>query len=225
MAQEMSEVDARKAAKKAAKKEKKRLEAAAAATASETATPATTSGDEQDLAAAQKKKEKREKKEKKRKLADLAADVAEDTVATTAESTPGIVDEGSADTQAKKDKKNKKRKVKGAFGNELRAQAAINNAAANIQQDAPVASTSKATTEDIAAFMKENELSYEPSASQQRYPPVLSFDHLSVSNGIKKGLKSFAKPTPVQSASWGVQLPAKACDERARDCVAIAATG
>ena len=77
---------------------------------------------------------------------------------------------------------------------------------------------------EIDSFIKENNVSYEPSTSSSSYPPILSFDALPVSPNIKDGLKAFRKPTVVQSASWGVQL---SVDEktRARDCVAIASTG
>ena len=85
-------------------------------------------------------------------------------------------------------------------------------------------STSKFSQAETSAFIKENDVTYEPSSASYSFPPILSFEALPVSQGVKNGLKAFQKPTIVQSASWGVQLISDK-RTRVRDCVAIASTG
>lgn len=108
---------------------------------------------------------------------------------------------------AKKARKQAKKLAKAALTEQSGSASAI---------AAPVAS---ASSTEIEAFLSEHDISYDPpAAATSTYPPVLSFDALSISEGLKQGLKSFSKPTPVQSSAWGVLF-------RSKDCIAIAETG
>ncbi|KAK9895864.1 DEAD-domain-containing protein [Cystobasidium minutum MCA 4210] len=245
---------ARKKEKKALKKEKKRLAALASAGESEATTTATTSvattpaaatsdneapATSTDADALQKKLEKKKRKEekkanKKRKAeADGDANAASDHASTPAvtdgeasTTTPAAVNGNTGDEE--KPKKKRKKDVKGAFGN--KKQKTESNGVDGAEASAATATNGTSSSiptlsqAEIDTFITESALTYEPSTSSSRYPPILSFDHLPISEGIKNGLKTFAKPTVVQSASWGVQLrPEPGC--RPRDCVAIASTG
>ncbi|GAA5899707.1 hypothetical protein JCM8208_004541 [Rhodotorula glutinis] len=89
----------------------------------------------------------------------------------------------------------------------------------------PVASTSTAVTTgasaspaEVAAFLEENKISFEPETTATDYPPVLSFASLPLNAGVRKGLSGFSKPTPIQSASFPLMLGG-------RDVIGIAETG
>lgn len=186
------------------------------------------------------KKDKKAKKDKKRKL-EAEAEAGNETPAgnseepssasalnTGASSTPAPANNDSTPVEDGSKKKKRKKNVQGAFGNERKKQKTQEGAAVATTTSS-AAETSSAPTgslsqSEIDAFVKESDLTYEPSTSSSTYPPVLSFDALPVAPGIKAGLSSFTKPTIVQSASWGVQLVADA-NTRPKDIVSIAATG
>ena len=82
-------------------------------------------------------------------------------------------------------------------------------------------SIAAATPADASArFLDLHSISYAPAHTAATYPPILSFDALSIAKKLRAGLNSFSTPTPVQSASWCVLLA-----KPKRDCVAIAETG
>lgn len=231
--------------KKARKKEQKRLaELSAQSTAASTPatsvistpkeTPATSdaegiaNGDEDAEAKKKRKAEKAAKKEakrlKKRKLesedagdADANASVAEESAAPVQEpenvATVAVNSHATNGQEVPKKKRKKDNKVSSS-GN-------VNGEA---QKTSKPVSASTLSPAEIESFLTANAVSYEPSTSSATYPPILSFDNVPVSDGIRSGLKTFDKPTIVQSASWGVQLRPES-GSRPRDCVAIAATG
>lgn len=248
-----AEEQARKQAKKALKKEKKRLAAAAAGqsegetSTTAASTPAISSAVEGNSPSAsvengdeeQKKLDKKKKKEEKKFAKKRKAGDENDNEESVVASTPDIAADQVASNGSTEEKPKKKRKkdVKGAFGNKQKAEtngstpvdaAAPTNNTNGISKKVTSAATSSTipslSQSEIDTFITESALTYEPSTSSTTYPPILDFNHLPVSKGIKDGLKTFAKPTIVQSASWGVQLrPEAGC--RPRDCVAIASTG
>lgn len=121
-------------------------------------------------------------------------------------------DDQAAAKAAKKARKEAKKLAKAALNGQSGSATATDASAIA----APVAS---ASSSEIEAFLSEHDISYDPpAAATSTYPPVLSFDALSISEGLKQGLKSFSKPTPVQSSAWGVLF-------RSKDCIAIAETG
>lgn len=89
--------------------------------------------------------------------------------------------------------------------------------ATNTETAAPVAQTT-ANASEVAAFLEENKITYEPAEAHSDYTPFLTFDQLPIDEGLRKGLSKFSKPTPIQSCSWSILLSGK-------DCVAIAETG
>lgn len=76
----------------------------------------------------------------------------------------------------------------------------------------------KASSADVAAFIKDNNISYEPESAVQDFAPVLSFAALPLDDGLRKGLAGFTKPTPIQSASFPITMAG-------RDVIGIAETG
>ena len=75
-----------------------------------------------------------------------------------------------------------------------------------------------ATAAECEAFLTENNISHEPEEAKDQFAPILSFASLPIEDGIRKGLASYAKPTPIQSASFPVMMGG-------RDVVGIAETG
>lgn len=210
-----------KAARKAEKKARKALESAATSTATSTAdntdaemsaaTPVAAS-EEDDKARAKREKKEAKKAEKKRRReqeesasATPVADVGTETAVN-----------GDGERKSKKAKKNGSHQN----GNDTPASAASTTAST----PAPVASTSAATaapapsSAEVEAFLKENNISYDPESTSQELPPVLSFAALPLDDGVRKGLSGFAKPTPIQSASFPLMLAG-------RDVIGIAETG
>jgi len=183
-------------------------------------------GDEQS--SKKSKKDKKAKKDKKRKLQAEQEDIEEPSSTSAVDAnaqTPAVESaEATSTTEDGSKKKKRKKNVQGAFGNDPKKQ----KSAAVDDSPAPAAtasiSSSNLSQAQIDAFVAESDLTYEPSTSSSTYPPVLSFDTLPVAAGIKAGLTGFAKPTIVQSASWGVQLTADK-NTRPKDIVSIAATG
>ena len=88
--------------------------------------------------------------------------------------------------------------------------------------EVPAASTSTvatpATKAECEAFLAENNISHEPEEAKDSFAPILSFASLPIEEGIRKGLSGYAKPTPIQSASFPVMMGG-------RDVVGIAETG
>ena len=176
------------------------------------------------------KKEKKKDKKRKRDEADAEAQ-ATSTPAyeATSEAAPAPVAAAPAAAAAPEDgvkeKKKRKKSVKGAFGNDAKKAEAAAPALPESSSSASSSSIPTLAQAEIDAFMSADDgVTYTPETASSTYPPILQFAHLPVSKGIKDGLKAFAKPTTVQSASWGVQLRGDA-DARPRDCVSIASTG
>ncbi|KAK4050796.1 RNA-dependent ATPase [Microbotryomycetes sp. JL201] len=71
---------------------------------------------------------------------------------------------------------------------------------------------------EVQAFIKDNNISYEPETAAKQFAPVLSFANLPLDDGLRKGLAGFSKPTPIQSASFPITMAG-------RDVVGIAETG
>ncbi|GAA6031605.1 hypothetical protein JCM8097_006545 [Rhodosporidiobolus ruineniae] len=196
----------RKAAKKAAKAQKKEqaaVEASAEAGDAEMkdAPAAVAAATPEETDEERKAREKREKKEKKKadKKRKREEDGAEDAA-------PAV--EAGEEKASKKSKKDK---------------AASSTTPSTSSTPAPVASTSTAaapaaSSADCAAFLKENNITYVPESTASDYPPVLSFAQLPLNDGVRKGLSGFAKPTPIQSASFPLMLGG-------RDVIGIAETG
>ncbi|KWU45953.1 DEAD-domain-containing protein, partial [Rhodotorula sp. JG-1b] len=113
------------------------------------------------------------------------------------------------------DGKPKSKKAKKSNGDETASTTASST-------PAPVASTSTtaaaASPAEVEAFLQENNISYDPASTSKELPPVLSFAALPLDDGVRKGLSGFAKPTPIQSASFPLMLAG-------RDVIGIAETG
>lgn len=186
------------------------------------------SSDTPPLSEAERKAKKEAKKARKeaRRAAAAAEGAAEDATeevaapkkrkadeVETEESTAAPVE---GEKKKKKDKKSKKSKKEDG------------EAAPVVEEDeeeeAPSApaewkSTSVPSTPEIEAFLKENRVSYEPpETATSTFPPVLSFAALPLDEGVRKGLASYTKPTPIQSASFPVMMGG-------RDVIGIAETG
>lgn len=198
----------RKADKKAKKQALEDAQLDAAARDEHMATPANEDGakvDETD-----KERRKREKKErKKRQREDEAGDGNDAKV--------NGGGEGAADGE-RKSKKSKKNKDQSAA---VSADTPSTPSTPAPEPAAPVASTSTVpapSAADVDAFLTENNISYEPASAKTDFPPVLSFASLPLADGVRKGLSGFAKPTPIQSASFPLMLAG-------RDVIGIAETG
>lgn len=233
----MSQIDqaARLKAEKKARKEAKRQKKAAAVAvnggaatleASEPTEPEV-AADEALKAAKKDKKDKKKRKRESEEAANAAAAPATDgdhiEVAVANDEEPAAAQE--------KTKKKRKKNVKGAFGNDLKRAAngqTQSSAASALATNGHAETSSNAipsiSPKEVEAFQASSGLTYDPPSAPSEFAPILAFDQLPVSQGIKNGLKSFSKPTTVQSASWGVQLRTSKT-ARARDCVSIAATG
>ncbi|GAA6007219.1 RNA-dependent ATPase DBP3 [Rhodotorula paludigena] len=151
-----------------------------------------------------KKREKRERKAEKKRARDG------DDGETAAAAEPQVAE--------RKSKKAKTEKALAAVSAETPSTPSTPAPAAE-----PVASTSNgavpaASPAEAAAFLKENNISYEPASASSTYPPVLSFAALPLADGVRKGLSGFTKPTPIQSASFPLMLGG-------RDVIGIAETG
>ena len=173
-----------------------------------------------------KKKDKKRKREEADAQAQAATTPAQETTPDAASAPPAA---SAAPEEGVKEKKKRKKSVKGAFGNDAKKAEAAAAAAPAVPASSTSASSSSSiptlSQAEIDAFMSADDgVTYTPETASSTYPPILQFAHLPVSKGIKDGLKAFAKPTTVQSASWGVQLRGDA-DARPRDCVSIASTG
>jgi ATP-dependent RNA helicase DBP3 len=224
----MDEAARLKAEKKARKEEKrqKKAAAAAAATSVEESTLEPTAATEPEVAADEALKAKKEKKEKKKRKREAEAAANGNS----AEDAAAVAENINADEEPvaeEKIKKKRKKNVKGAFGND--PSKAPNGHAASAPAPATngsskISSIPSIPQSEIDQFQSSNNVSYDPPSAPSEYAPILAFDQLPVAQGIKDGLKSFSKPTTVQSASWGVQLRTSKT-ARARDCVSIAATG
>ncbi|SCZ88988.1 BZ3500_MvSof-1268-A1-R1_Chr1-1g00876 [Microbotryum saponariae] len=204
-----------KQAKKDAKKARKLARRAERATAEETGdaaakmtgedeseikvdTPA--NGEEEKLSKEERKRIKKEKKRKAREEEEEAPANAEQSET----SAPVAAAEEPIDEPAKKkSKKNKK------SSSEPTLSAAPSTGPA-------VASSSSSS--DIDSFLSANRITFEPTNAKDLYPPVLSFAALPIEDGLRKGLSGYAKPTPIQSASFPVMMGG-------RDVVGIAETG
>ncbi|GAA6014990.1 hypothetical protein JCM10207_008695 [Rhodosporidiobolus poonsookiae] len=195
---------AAKAERKAAKKAAKQQQLAQPSSAPQPAAASTANAAETDDE--RKAREKREKKE--RKKADKKRKREEEDGAAPADAAPA--GEGEAD-EYKPKKKSKKSK------GEVESSATPSTSST----PAPIASTSSApapSSADCAAFLKENNITYVPESTATDLPPVLSFAQLPLHDGVRKGLSGFAKPTPIQSASFPLMLAG-------RDVIGIAETG
>ena len=205
---------AQKAARKAEKKARKALESAATSTAPSTAdntdadvtpAPPAANGGEDEKARIKREKKEAKKAEKKRRREQ--GDEGEGS----ASATPVADAEANGD----EDGKPKSKKAKKSNGDETASTTASST-------PAPVASTSTtaaaASPAEVEAFLQENNISYDPASTSKELPPVLSFAALPLDDGVRKGLSGFAKPTPIQSASFPLMLAG-------RDVIGIAETG
>ncbi|GAA6048846.1 hypothetical protein JCM3770_003649 [Rhodotorula araucariae] len=152
-----------------------------------------------------KKREKRERKLAKRSRDEDGADGA----------AAGVVAERDDDGE----RSSKKQKKAAA------ASATPSTTSTPAPAAEPVASTSTAFTlagaaspAETEAFLKDNNVSYDPETASAAYPPVLSFASLPLNAGVRKGLSAYTKPTPIQSASFPLMLGG-------RDVIGIAETG
>ena len=229
----MDEAAQLKAEKQARKEAKRAKKAAAASTAVEAAnddvsTLVPTEATAPEAAADEALKAKKEKKEKKKRKREVEAAAANASTNGNEEVSvaPTIPAEEPAAVDGEKTKKKRKKNVKGAFGNAAKEAANGHAAAASTSSSANngTATIPSISQAEIEAFQSSNALTYDPPTAPSKFAPILAFDQLPVAQGIKDGLKGFAKPTTVQSASWGVQLRTSKT-ARARDCVSIAATG
>ncbi|KDE04337.1 hypothetical protein MVLG_05217 [Microbotryum lychnidis-dioicae p1A1 Lamole] len=205
-----------KQAKKEAKKARKLARRAERATAEETGdvaakmtgdddseikvdTPANGEGDKLS-----KEERKRIKKEKKRKAREEEEEVPPNAEQSETSAPVAAAEEQIEEPAKKKSKKNKKSP----------SEATSSSAAAST---GPAAASSSSSS-DIDSFLSANRITFEPTNAKDLYPPVLSFAALPLEDGLRKGLSGYAKPTPIQSASFPVMMGG-------RDVVGIAETG
>ncbi|GAA5993090.1 hypothetical protein JCM10908_003101 [Rhodotorula pacifica] len=175
------------------------------------ATPAEPANAEEDEKARVKREKKEAKKAEKKRRREQEQDES-------ASATPAASEQNGDEQQ--QEPKSKKAK-KGNNGTETPSSTAAST-------PAPVASTSTASSTpapapaassaEVDAFLKENNISYDPASTSTELPPVLSFAALPLDDGVRKGLSGFAKPTPIQSASFPLMLAG-------RDVIGIAETG
>lgn len=223
----MSEIDeaARSKAEKKARKEAKRAKKAAANGDASTLEPVASI--EPEVAADEALQAKKDKKEKKKRKREAESAANGSSNAEEASLSVANYAEPAADGE-EKTKKKRKKNVKGAFGNELKKAATGSTTNGHHAESSEITNGSSTipsiSPKEVADFQASSGLTYDPPSAPSEFAPILSFDQLPVASGIKDGLKSFSKPTTVQSASWGVQLRATKT-ARARDCVSIAATG
>ncbi|GAA5969629.1 hypothetical protein JCM11641_008185 [Rhodosporidiobolus odoratus] len=211
--EELAAKQERKAAKKAAKAANKEQDAVVASAEQGDAEMKDTPSSEAKAEGAEteeqrKAREKREKKDKKK--ADKKRKRDDEVTAS-----EGAVE--AKDTVSKPSKKSKKAKEEAA--------APAAETPSTSSTSAPVASTSSSSSSapapssaECGAFLKEHNISYVPESTATDYPPVLSFAQLPLHDGVRKGLSGFAKPTPIQSASFPLMLGG-------RDAIGIAETG
>lgn len=158
---------------------------------------------------------KKSKKDKKRKLDE----VTEQPDASSADATPTAVAAADEEQPSKKKDKKKHKKEKKTATAESSNLGDANAATPVASTSAAPAITEKPAPADVAAFFKENNISYEPEeTATSLFPPVLSFAALPLDSGIRKGLSGYEKPTPIQSASFPVMMAG-------RDVIGIAETG
>ncbi|KAM0790790.1 hypothetical protein ACM66B_004638 [Microbotryomycetes sp. NB124-2] len=173
------------------------------------------------LSDADKAAKKLAKKERK------AAKKAAKEQAATAEETATPAESVAADEQAASSSSGKKRKAD-ETEEERKARKAAKKAKKEARKadkdtddaqatSAPVAAAT-ASSPEVAAFIKENNISYEPESAATQFAPVLSFASLPLDDGLRKGLSGYTKPTPIQSASFPITMAG-------RDVIGIAETG
>ncbi|KAK4047880.1 RNA-dependent ATPase [Microbotryomycetes sp. JL221] len=180
-----------------------------------------------DTDKAAKKAAKKERKLAKKALKEST--IAEDEPAAASPSTEAneaVVDNSSSSKKRKADETDDERKARKAAKKakkEARKAATVNESETDPTPKvkaaaAPVTPIPTASSTEAQAFIKENNISYEPENAATQFAPVLSFANLPLEAGLKKGLASYTKPTPIQSASFPITMAG-------RDVIGIAETG
>ncbi|BGP10215.1 ATP-dependent RNA helicase DBP3 [Rhodotorula toruloides] len=210
--EQLSAKQQRKADKKAKKAALKEAQQNGADEVMATAMPAGENGAQEETDKERRKREKKERKKRQREDDGEGQDAKVD----------GEEAKEGADAKAdgeRKSKKSKKNKDKAALA--VSADTPSTPSTPASEPAPPVASTSTApapSADEVDAFLSENNISYEPESAKTQFPPVLSFASLPLADGVRKGLSGFAKPTPIQSASFPLMLAG-------RDVIGIAETG
>ncbi|KAI0762358.1 DEAD-domain-containing protein [Fomes fomentarius] len=119
-------------------------------------------------------------------------------------------DESASDGKPAKEKKSKKEK-KDKKSKESASSPIPSTAAA-------VSSTPTASSSEIDAFLKKNEITLHIADGQAPVTPILSFAELNVPEQLRAAFDGFKEPTPIQACSWPPAL-------EGRDVVGIAETG
>ncbi|KAI0757674.1 P-loop containing nucleoside triphosphate hydrolase protein [Daedaleopsis nitida] len=158
--------------------------------------------EENDTAADVSKKEKKRKRD-----SDIppVVSVADDTQPDTK---PLKEKKGKKDKKEKKDKKDKNKSKESSTSDPS-------------SSSAPTATSTThgvASSADIAAFLKKNEITLHIPDGSAAVTPILTFAQLDVPAQLRAAFDGFQEPTPIQACSWPPAL-------EGRDVVGIAETG
>lgn len=168
-----------------------------------------------DAEKAARKAEKKAKKAAKKAAEAERAALTNGAAIEVDEDEPKVEEDEEMKKRAKKEEKRRKKEEKkrkresGEEESEPKAVAAINGEGR---------SSKKAKVESVDSFLAENEISHDPESAASEFPPTLDFADLEIEEGLRNGLAAFAKPTPIQSASFPIMMGGK-------DVIGIAETG
>ncbi|EKM83393.1 hypothetical protein AGABI1DRAFT_65941 [Agaricus bisporus var. burnettii JB137-S8] len=194
-------------------------DSAAAVLPAEEETPLESQNDEAKRKEEKKKRKKERREKKERDISAISVD--ENAMAVDSESTPnsekekeeGSTQEAYLDSESSRKEKKKDKKKR-------RHESSDSSAITSVAHTTLTATTatSCASDSEAKAFLQKHKITITTPDDVPTFSPVITFDQLSIPEGLRTAFTGFKEPSPIQACTWPPALDG-------RDVVGIAETG